>query len=237
MLLLMLACRTVLPPSELVADTLVYRFETDWTGSHIDEQGRRCFETDQGYWVCLERAQVSLTHLEMSTCEPPDTGGDWTWDTGVASLLFGSRPAMAHIGHSHDVSQLQPDVYEDLGSGEGFTLEVVPGAGAAYCQIWVVHGLSSPEGFAVHLKGSWTKGDTTGVIDSQLGVSLSTILDVGEGAWSSEASPEVVITRTPARALDGLDLASLSGLQLGWAFLEGLSEASVLTWTLPGPPE
>ncbi|MCB9796626.1 MAG: hypothetical protein H6741_28340 [Alphaproteobacteria bacterium] len=201
---------------------LDYRLVVDWEGSILVD-GERWFETDLGYAVGLSEAWVSTTNLELVPC--------LTQDSGWASLFI--KSAYAHVGHTHDASQITPDLLEELVGGEGVDLGLAPGGGGPYCELYQIMGPATEEELVARIVGWYIPpgGERVDFV-AESHVGTSALADVGEGAWAEldEADAEVAWVRFPARALDGLALETLSELDLAFSFAWALGYGGEVRW-------
>lgn len=223
-------------PLQLAEGSLVaYMLAWSWEGARR-EGDAWLFETDRGYTVGITAAHAGLGRVEMVPCEP----GPGSLADAVSSLLI----ANAHAAHARigDGSAVASPVVESLLDPEARLYGRGFAGPHAYCG---VHLLAVPlaaeadDGFALErqslaLTGFWSApgSDERHTLQASINLqdgSLRPLL--GWTAWPAELQPArapvaVVITRHPARAFDGLDLANLSELDLGFAVLGNLMQGA-----------
>ena len=223
-------------PLQLAEGSLVaYMLAWSWEGARR-EGDAWLFETDLGYTVGITSAHAGLGRVEMVPCEPAPT----SLVGAVSSLLIST----AHAAHARvgDGSAVASPVVESLLDPEARLFGRGFAGPHAYCG---VHLLAVPldaaadDGFALErqslaLTGFWSApgSDERHGLDASINLqdgSLRPLL--GWTTWPSELQPgrapvAVVITRHPARAFDGLDLARLSDIDLGFAVLGNLLQGA-----------
>ena len=223
-------------PLKLAEGSLVaYMLAWSWEGARR-EGDAWLFETDLGYTVGITSAHVGMGRIELVPCEPAPS----TLTDAISSLLIATaHAAHARIGDGSAVTSPTIESFLDPAArlfGRGF-------AGPhAYCG---VHLLAVPlraaadDGFTLErqslvLTGFWSApgSDARHLLDASINLqdgSLRPLL--GWTAWPAALEPgrapvAVVITGHPARAFDGLDLARLSDLDLGFAVLGNLMQGA-----------
>lgn len=223
-------------PLQLAEGSLVaYLLAWSWDGARR-EGDAYVFETDRGYTVGITAAHVAIGRVELVPCEPARA----SLGARVSSLLV----PVAHAGHARvsDGSAVTSPVVESL-------LDPEPrlyGRGFAgpdpYCGVHVLAvplAAEADDGFALAreslaITGYWSapgsgeRHELRAHINLQDG-SLRPLL--GWTSWPAALQPgrapvAVVITRRPVRAFDGLDLASMSELDLGFAVLGNLMQSA-----------
>jgi len=217
---------------------VAYMLAWSWAGARR-EHDAWVFETDRGYTVGITAAHAGIGRVELVPCEPAPPAR-----TDLVSRLSGLLISTAHAAHARvgDGSAVASPVVESLLDpdarlyGRGF-------AGPhAYCG---VHLLAVPlaaagaDGFALAresltLSGFWSApgSDEHHPLAARINLQDGSVRPLlGWTAWPRELQPgrapvAVVITRHPARAFDGLDLARLSDIDLGFAVLGKLLDGA-----------
>jgi hypothetical protein len=206
-----------------------------WAGARR-EGDAFVFETDLGYTVGITAAHTAIGRIEMVPCEPAPT----SMADAISSLLI----ATAHAAHARvgDLSAVASPVVESLLDPEARLYGRGFAGPHAYCG---VHLLAVPldaeadDGSALARQslaftGFWSapNSDERHPLDASINLqdgSLRPLL--GWTAWPAALEPgrapvAVVITGHPTRAFDGLDLARLSDLDLGFAVLGNLMQGA-----------
>lgn len=192
------------------------------------------FHTDLGYAVALEEAWLLTLAAELVPCS------DALAQTWIAS-------ARADHATDADASLIEAVIAEDLLSTEPVELGVGVAGGGPYCEAYALSGVAAEpgqprlEGQTVHLRGWYLAPDATEITAFQAEVGLgAAALPTLRGQTTTEALTDasgapvgavVTLTRHPARALDGQDLAALSEAELAYAFLAGLSRTAEAEWS------
>lgn len=194
------------------------------------------FETDRGYTVGITAAALAIGRIELVPC----SGGRGSLAGAVSSLLI----ATAHAGHSRvgDGSAVSDPTIDSLLATEA----QLYGRGFAgpdpYCGL---HMLAVPmaaeaaDGAALAreslaLTGFWSAPGSSERHELRARINLqdgSSRPLLGWTSWPTALQPgrapvAVVITRRPARAFDGLELAAMSELDLGFAVLGNLMQGA-----------
>jgi len=223
-------------PLQLAEGSLVaYVLAWSWEGARREDDAF-VFETDRGYTVGITAAHAGLGRVEMVPCEPVAT----SMADAVSSLLI----ATAHAAHSRvgDGSAVASPLVESFLDPEARLYGRGFAGPHAYCG---VHMLAVPlaaeadDGFALTrqslaLTGFWSAPGSSErhALDASINLqdgSLRPLL--GWTAWPAALQPgrapvAVVITRHPARAFDGLDLATMSDIDLAFAVLGNLMQGA-----------
>ncbi|MCA9713785.1 MAG: hypothetical protein KC468_03710 [Myxococcales bacterium] len=208
------------PPTALAASELEYVLAVDWSGATFVD-GVFQFETDLGYVVGVEQWTQSSTAIELVVCE-------------------GFR---GHSGnYTPDVSRLNEEVVQELTEGEPITQGPAPGDGRDYCDVYQVLGATEDEDGEARvatIKGWYRPPGSSEIVPFEAinTVPLTVLPPLGEGAWDDRLAPgfaSVELLRFPSRAFDGLELDSLSPLELSFFAAEQLSQDASVTWRL-GP--
>lgn len=223
-------------PLQLAEGSMVaYLLAWSWEGARR-EGDAWVFETDRGYTVGISAAALAIGRVELVPCG----GGRGSLAGAVSSLWIPT----AHAGHARvgDGSAVSNPAIESLLApeaqlyGRGF-------AGAeAYCG---VHMLAVPldaeaeDGAALEreslaLTGFWSAPGSDERHELRARINLqdgSTRPLLGWTSWPTalqrgRAPVAVVITRRPARAFDGLELAAMSEPDLGFAVLGNLMQGA-----------
>lgn len=223
-------------PLKLAEGSLVaYMLGWSWEGARR-EGDAWLFETDRGYTVGITAAHAGIGRIEMVPCEQNTS----SLVDAVSSLLIST----AHAAHARigDGSAIASPVVESLLDPEARLYGRGFAGPHAYCG---VHMLAVPldaeadDGFALErqslvMTGFWSapgsaeRHELHANINLQDG-SLRPLL--GWTTWPTalqrgRAPVAVVITRHPARAFDGLDLATMSEVDLGFAVLGNLLQGA-----------
>lgn len=223
-------------PLQLAEGSLVaYMLAWSWDGARR-EGDAWVFETDRGYTIGITAAALAIGRVELVPC----AARRGSLVDAVSSLLVPT----AHAGHSRvgDGSAVSSPTISSLLAAEA----QLYGRGFAgpdpYCG---VHTLAVPleaeaEDGAVlareslALTGYWSAPGSGERHELRARINLqdgSTRPLLGWTSWPTSLQPgrapvAVVITRRPARAFDGLDLASMSELDLGFAVLGNLMQGA-----------
>ena len=224
-------------PLRLAEGSLVaYLLTWSWDGARREGESW-VFETDRGYTVGISSAALAIGRVELVPCEP---GRGGSLGDAVSSLLV----ATAHAGHSRvaDGSAVSSPAIGSLLEPEA----QLYGRGFAgpepYCGL---HMLAVPlageteDGAALAreslaLTGYWSAPGDSERHELRARINLqdgSTRPLLGWTSWPTalqrgRAPVAVVITRRPARAFDGLELAAMSELDLGFAVLGNLMQGA-----------
>lgn len=195
------------------------------------------FETDRGYTVGITSAALAIGRVELVPCDGRPRG---SLVDAVSSLLV----ATAHAGHSRvtDGSSVSSPAIESLLAAEAQLYGRGFAGGVAYCG---VHMLAVPlaaeaeDGAALEreslaLTGFWSAPGSGERHELRARINLqdgSTRPLLGWTRWPDalqrgRAPVAVVITRRPARAFDGLELETISELDLGFAVLGNLMQGA-----------
>lgn len=213
LLLALLACASEpsasdAPPA-MVFEQLSYDFVVDWAGQAWAGPPR-VFGTDLGYEVAVERLALRTTRVSLIECA----------DTGLASR-WSLIPAAyaAHPVTEPDVSELAPELLEELVQGDASLVGPAPSSGSVYCDLYVVMGPT--EGPSVQMEGWYRAPGAEEMVafEASTSLAISARLALDEGRWIEDAGDDdarVTLTRLPARAFDALELDTLSGEELAY---------------------
>jgi len=208
------------PPTALAASELEYVFSVDWAGATVVD-GAYQFETDLGYVVGIEQWTQSNTAIELVVCDE----------------------FRGHSGsYTPDVSRLNEDMTQELTEGEPITLGPAPGDGRDYCYVYQVLGAVANEDGdkqVAKITGWYRPPGSSEVIafEAVNTVPVTVLPPLGDGTWDQELPPDfasIELQRFPARAFDGLDLSSLTPLEISFFAAEQLGQDADVTWQL-GP--
>ncbi len=210
------------PPSVLSAGEVDYVLSVDWSGATLVDEHYE-FETDLGYTVGISRWSQSVTSIELVVCDE----------------------FRAHPGYTPDVSQLSIEVVQELTHDEPLALGPAPADGRPYCELYEIlgaipHGDDDDVALVSEIFGWYRAAGSSEVIDfeGRNTVPISVLPRVLEGEWDDQLRPDVAVVdvrRFPARALDGLELSTLSELDLGFEAAEQLGQGAEVTWRLGWP--
>ncbi|KIG14810.1 hypothetical protein DB30_06396 [Enhygromyxa salina] len=204
------------PPKVLAATVVHYELAVDWDGASFDG-GRRRFVTDLGYEVWVSRWVQSSTSIELIACERER-----------------SHP------FDHDVSVVTHEIVEELTEADVTTIGTGEGSGLPYCDVYQVLG-RLPVGDEPDVV-TWIEGEFRAPGSEEveaffaLGtVPISVLPSLATGAWDdtlAEDEARVQLVRYPARAFDGLELASMSELDIAYAAAQRLAQSADVPWYL-----
>ncbi|MFK7989527.1 MAG: hypothetical protein AB8I08_26155 [Sandaracinaceae bacterium] len=220
----------MLPVSDLVPAQVHYIVETDWEGVPLVD-GERVFETDLGYTVGVSSFQIHTTSIELIPCEDRTAA----WDP---------RPARAFAHGStyeHDISAVEPSVLDDVMVEQALDRGQSLAVRATYCELFTTHGSGSQEAITsitgwVRIAGA--EEATPFVAEHPLGLAELTPLPAGvsnDALLPDEA--EIIVTRLPARAFDGLELDSMPSIDLAYEVSRALLETRQVRWSIGRAPE
>ncbi len=205
------------------------------------------FETDRGYTIGVTAAAIAIGRVELVPCEPAAS----TLAGAVSSLLISTaHAAHARVGDGSAVAS--PGIESMLAPGAHLYGRGFAGP-SPYCGL---HMLAVPiaaqadDGAtlareSLALTGWWSApgSEDRHSLDARINLQDGSLRPLqGWTRWPAALQPgrapvAVVITRRPARAFDGLDLASMSDLDLGFAVLGNLLQgASVEVASAAGDP-
>jgi hypothetical protein len=223
-------------PLKLAEGSLVaYMLAWSWEGARREDDAW-LFETDLGYTVGITSAHAGIGRIELVPCEPPPS----SLADAVSSLLVST----AHAAHARvgDYSAVNSPVVESFLDPEARLYGRGFAGPHAYCG---VHLLAVPldaaadDGFALErqslaLTGFWSApgSDERHPLDASINLQDGSLRPLkGWTEWPTALQPgrapvAVVITRHPARAFDGLELAKLSNIDLGFAVLGNLLQGA-----------
>jgi hypothetical protein len=223
-------------PEAVASDTTLRlraaRWEGAWTPAGAEQTAAGGFRTttDEGYTVVIDEAWLVNYAVTLVPCEESEA---------VALRLLGIGTAQAHHGEFEDPSQLEPVLVEPFADPQPTTTELGRSTfpGASYCGVhWLIargdDTSLAPDGSsaadrAVHLTGSWHRGDERGVIliDTSLAQGMLRTLDevhvVGTGAEAL-----ITIERQLGTMFDGIDFATANPNLVDWEVVSNLVEQS-----------
>lgn len=211
------------------------RWQASWllAGAERFADGGFALTTDEGYRVVIEEAWLVDYSVTLVPC--PET-------ESVALRLLGIGIAQAHHGEFEDPSQLEPVAVEGFEDPKQ-TAVALGGStfpGASYCGVhWllargdddsVAPDGSSAWGRAVHLAGTWERGDEAGeiAIDTSLAQGMLRTIDqadlhgVGDGAV-------ITIERHLGTMFDGIDFEVANANATDWAVVSNLVEQATVS--------
>jgi hypothetical protein len=202
-----------------LADSLVYVSDWDWSGAErID--GAWVFETDLGLRVGLELGYVASASLMLVACSEAEQGEE----------SFRSHSA------SEDDSLLTGPWVEGFADPQVREYGSAAASGERYCALHWLAAASDAAADDGHALAS-DSVEVAGWYEASDGVrrSFSASVSLANGVLRSlysDALPEpgsdaiVRLVRYPARALDGVDIESLTASELAFEFLQGLGRTS-----------
>jgi len=211
-------------PTTLEPAQVRYFVRTDWEGAPL-ESGARIIETDLGYTVAISSFQLRTTSIELVPCEP------------LASLDLGPTRALAHgSSYEHDISAIEPGVMDDLMLEEAQALGYSIATRSAYCELFSVHGTGRDE-VVVSLVGWYLApgSDEPVPFAAEHSLGVTDVAPLSLGAFDDALLPdeaEVVITRFPARAFDGLPLDELPEVDLAYEVGLALLRTREIRWAI-----
>lgn len=207
------------PPEELTVTQVSYFLTVDWEESPL-EGGERLIVTDLGYTIGLHTWRQSITNIELVPCY----------------LSF------RHLGHAHDVSQVELQWNEDLVDAPPTQrIGSAPGVGLSYCSLYQILGTvtvddAEPE-IVAELSGWYQTPDSPyrHPFEATNTVPLALLPDLGGGAWDPALAGDeghVEMVWRPARAFDGLEIDALSGLDLAFSASQKLGWDVTVPWSI-----
>ncbi len=241
-----------LPLPELAPNQIEYWVETDWEGAHLEE-GVRVFTTDLGYVVGLESFWFRTTSVELVPCE--DTleeeleeeqehgQANDAISQGLRTVITSLLPGRAYAhgsAYDHDISVSEPEDFDELLSEELHLRGQSIALRARYCELFSVHGTGRDQTVA-SLRG-WYQlpgSDERIPFEAEHPLGVTDVRPLPVGAWNDALLPfasEVIVTRHPARAFDGLELETLPPVDLAYEVSLGLLRSRSLHWSI-GPAE
>lgn len=206
-------------PLVMARDTAIeYVLAWSWEGARR-EGDAWVFETDLGYTVGISAAHLTLGTLALVPCEDED-----------------EVVARAHGGGVDASTALGPMVESWL-EQEPRRFGAAEASGADYCELYALsvpsEGLAAPDGVVLRrrnleITGFWSAPGEATRRPLELSANLSdgaSASIAGLVAWPAAASSgevALVVTRFPARAFDGIELAAVDPVDLGFAALAGI---------------
>jgi hypothetical protein len=216
----------------------------DLAGTEAVAGGRR-FVTDLGYEVTLTSAHLATVSLEAVPCAEQASLG------GRMLRALGPRSAFADHAYDHDESLYSSVLVESILAGEASSYGTSYATGGRYCSVFA---LSMPVAEAC-ADGTWMLGASVALAGSYAAPSggeaqsFEASLSLSQGALSDlvlgeEVSlPEqdgafdavtITLTRKLQTALDGVELGSVSPVDLADQFLRNVVQSAVVS-AAPGP--
>lgn len=216
----------------------------DRTGTEATAGGRR-FVTDLGYEVTLTSAHLATVSLEAVPCAE-----EASLDERVLRSL-GPRSARADHAYDHDESLYSSVLVESLLAGEASSYGTSYATGGRYCSVFA---LSMPVSEAC-ADGTWMLGQSVALagefvppgggeaqsFEASLSLSQGALSDLvleagaplpeGDEAWEAVT---ITLTRSLRTALDGIELESVSSVDLADQVLRNVVQSAVVT-AAPGP--
>jgi len=241
---LVAACGAAAPPRPVGPATplalaegsmVAYLLSWSWEDAHR-EGDAWVFATDRGYAVGITAAAIAIGRIELVPCEPaarPLAGA-------LSSLLIPTaHAAHARVGDGSAVanpgieSMLAPEAHL---YGRGFA------GPSPYCGLYMLAvpiAAQADDGAtlareSLALTGWWSAPGSSERhgLHARINLQDGSLRPLqGWTPWPAALQPgrapvAVVITRRPARAFDGLELSSLSDLDLGFAVLGNLLQGA-----------
>lgn len=223
-------------PLALAEGTQVaYVLQWSWAGARR-EGDAHVFENDLGYTIAVDTAHVATARVELVPCPGNHTG--------LAGSLTALLVPTAHAAHARvgDPSAVVAPLVESFTGAEPRLFGRGFAGPDAYCGL---HLLAAPlaatgeDGFALARETLVLRGHFIAPGSSEKHV-LQASINLQDGRvrplsgwtdWPAADLPPatrvaVVITRHPARAFDGLDLARLGETELGFELLGNLLQAT-----------
>jgi hypothetical protein len=180
----------------------------DWSGAEQAATGEWVFETDLGVRVGIELGNLTTSTMMLVPCSETD---------------FRSHTTIS------DDSLLAGPWIEDFAEATELEYGFATASGERYCSLHWLAATSEALGAAIELHGWFERHD--GARESF--VASVSLANGGLRPLYAEDTDElpsaggtVYLVRYPARALDGVDVETLTASELGFEFLQGLARTS-----------
>lgn len=221
---------TPTPISLSAGDRVRYVLDWSWDGAR-EQDGALVFTTDLGYEVGIESLELAVFSAQLVTCEP--TASRWRWG-----------PTAAYADHvtQDDPSVIEAKLIDDAVNDGWHELGIGTAGGGQYCKAFLLATPVASDalgGETVRASGWYRLPEGGAAIPFEAGVPL------GDGALTTLAAAvpqtvnlgdgttaRVVFTRYPVAAFDGVDIAQLNRLELGWELLKNLQSDTTARWQL-----
>jgi hypothetical protein len=194
----------------------------DWSGAERAQTGEWVFETDLGVRVGIDLGYLTTSTMMLVPCTETEAGEDQTTDF------------RSHTTISDDSLLAGPWIEPFAEQPEERQYGFATASGERYCSLHWLAATSEELGASIQIHGWFEHEDgereffnaTVALANGGLRPLYSSAMQAMDTLPATGGTVRLV--RQPARALDGVDIATLTPSELAFEFLQGLTRTSAV---------